>query len=386
MRASLRPLPLALGGLASLATAVGIGRFIYTPILPAMAEGLGLSKGAAGLIASANFIGYLAGAVLAAQPWLTAHPRRWLLAFLALSSLTTMAMAWGEGMAAYLALRFLGGVASAYVLVLASTLVLDRLNAAGAGRLSAVHFAGVGTGTAVSALLTWALSSTGHAWRSLWLWGGIVSLLGLGAAALLVPDGDAATTPAAPVQGAVAHTRLRWLTLAYGLFGFGYVITATFLVAIARGSPDARPYEPAFWLVLGLAAVPSVGLWLAAGRAFGIMKTFAAACLVEAVGVLASVASGTPAALLLASGLLGGTFMGITALGLMAARQLAPGAAMRWVAIATAAFGIGQIVGPVVAGYGFDLTGSFFLPSLLAAAALGTSALIGFLLGDATAA
>lgn len=379
--ANIRPGLLALGGLAAMAAAVGIGRFIYTPILPPMTEALGLSKGAAGVIAAANFIGYLGGALAAAGAWLRSSPRRWLIAFLALSVATTAAMAWADSMSAFLVLRFLGGAASAFVLVLASSLVLDRLSTAGMGHLSSVHFAGVGTGIAVSALLTWALSAAGYGWRSMWLGGGFVALAGLALVAALVPDRVPA--PAGPPSAAAkAAGSLRLLTLAYGLFGFGYVITATFLVAIVRGSPAASPYEPVFWLVLGLAAVPSVGLWLSAGRRIGVTRAFAIACLVEAAGVAASVSSSSVAALVLGSALLGGTFMGITALGLIAARGFAPTEARRWVAMATAAFGLGQIVGPVVAGYGFDFTGSFFLPSMLAVAALCLSAVLGFVMGD----
>ena len=159
---SIHPRLLATGGLIAIAAAIGIGRFIYTPILPPMAEGLHLTKGEAGLIASANFLGYLAGALAAASPRLPGGPRAWLLAALATSAATTGAMAWPDGMAAFLALRFIGGVASAYVLVLASALVLERLNAVGHGGLSAVHFSGVGTGIVVSALLTWALALCGH--------------------------------------------------------------------------------------------------------------------------------------------------------------------------------------------------------------------------------
>ena len=376
MSVDARPRLLAIGGLIAMASAIGIGRFIYTPILPPMAEGLHLTKGAAGLIASANFLGYLAGAVAAASPRLQGNPRAWLLVALAVSAATTAAMAWPDGMSAFLALRFIGGVASAYVLVLASSLVLERLAASGHGGLSAVHFSGVGTGIAVSALMTWGLAVAQLGWRAMWIGGGALSLAGLVAVAALVPGRDAAQPAAANAATGPGDARLRRLTIAYGLFGFGYVITVTFIVVIVRGSPQAAPIEPAFWLVLGLAAIPSVALWVAAARRFGAMQAFAAAAIVEAAGVFASVAWPTITGLLVASALLGATFMGLTALGLIAARDLAPDNPRRWVAILTSAFGLGQIVGPIVAGYGFDLTGSFFLPSMAAVAALVVSAVL----------
>jgi predicted MFS family arabinose efflux permease len=95
-------------GLFAIAAAIGIVRLIYTPILPPMAEGLHLTKGEAGLIASANFVGYLAGALAAASPHLIGRPRAWLLAALATSAATTGAMARPDGMVAFLALRFIG--------------------------------------------------------------------------------------------------------------------------------------------------------------------------------------------------------------------------------------------------------------------------------------
>jgi len=374
MSDDVRPKLLAIGGLIAMASAVGIGRFIYTPILPPMAEALHLTKGEAGLIASANFLGYLAGAVAAASARLGGSPRAWLLVALAGSAVTTGAMAWPEGMSAFLALRFIGGLASAYVLVLASSLVLERLAASGHGRLSAIHFSGVGIGIVLSALLTWALTAGQLGWRAMWVGGGVLSLAGLAAVAALVPGQDATRPPTANAATNPADARLRLLTVAYGLFGFGYVITATFIVVIVRGSPQAAPIEPAFWLVLGLAAIPSVALWVAAGRRYGVLTAFAAACIIEAAGVFASVAWPGVMGLLVASVLLGGTFMGLTALGLIAARDLAPAGARRWVGTLTAAFGLGQIVGPIVAGYGYDLTGSFFLPSMVAVLALVVSA------------
>ena len=367
---SVNPWLLATGGLVAIAAAIGIGRFIYTPILPPMAEGLHLTKGEAGLIASANFVGYLAGAVAAASPWLPGGPRAWLLAALATSAATTGAMAWPDGMAVFLALRFIGGVASAYVLVLASALILERLNAVGQGHLSAVHFAGVGTGIVVSALLIWALASAGMNWRAMWLGGGLLSLAALAIVATSVPAAPVSSAKQVATEPAAADARLKLLSLAYGLFGFGYVITATFIVVIVRAAPAAAPMEPIFWLVLGLAAIPSVAVWVAVGGGLGVVRAFAVASVVEAAGVLASVAWPTVTGLFVAAALLGGTFMGLTALGLIAARNLVPDDPRRPMAVVTAAFGLGQIVGPLVAGYGFDITGSFFLPSLLAVAGL----------------
>lgn len=182
------PLSLALGGLVALAAAVGIGRFVYTPILPFMLEDLGMTKGAAGLLASANFLGYLAGALFAATPILPGSRRRWLVLALIASSLTTGAMAVASSPVVFLILRFAGGVASAFVLVFASALVLDRLNAAGRADLSAVHFAGVGAGIAFSAVLASGLAAWGGGWRSLWLASGLTSALAVGIVAGLIPD------------------------------------------------------------------------------------------------------------------------------------------------------------------------------------------------------
>jgi Uncharacterised MFS-type transporter YbfB len=108
---------------------------------------------------------------------------------------------------------------------------------------------------------------------------------------------------------------------AYGLFGSGYIITATFLVAIVRGSAQVHAFEPLVWLVVGLTAAPSVALWTSVGEKIGIARAFVA-CVVEALGVGASVLWLTPPGVLLAAALLGGTFMGITALCLVRARRL----------------------------------------------------------------
>lgn len=376
-----RLLGLALGGALALAVGQGIGRFAYTPILPPMAEALGLSRGAAGLIASANFLGYLLGALLAATPWLGGARRAWMLGGLALSGLTTAAMGLAASLPLFLALRFLGGGASAVLLVLASTLVLDRLTAAGRAPLGDLLFTGIGAGIAFSAAFVALLAQMGLGWQGLWLGCGLVSLACLPVVGWLIPPLPGPSH--APTGGGTAP-RLPWpagwkrLLGSYGLFGIGYVVTATFMVAMVRENPQTRPIEPFVWLLTGLAAIPSLPIWTWAGRRLGLTRALALAYLVEGISVALAALWPGPAGMVLSAAGLGVTLLGITALGLMVARRLAarlsPDHARRAVGLMTASFGLGQIAGPWIAGVVGDATGGFAIPVLGAAAALMASA------------
>ena len=369
-------LPIALGGMIAMAGAMGIGRFVYTPILPVMADALHLTKAQAGLIASANFLGYLIGALLAAIGTLPGARRLWLLGALAVSGATTTAMGATASLPAFLVLRCIGGGASAFVLVLASALVLEQLAQRQRPQLAAVHFAGVGIGIAVSAVAVSAGLAASASWQQLWFGAGAIVLLAGLAVTLLIPLEARHAAVAAGAPRALRGTGLSWLITAYGLFGFGYVITATFLVSIVRASPDMRSAEALVWLLVGLTAAPSVALWSGLAARIGARTAYSLACVLEAIGVAASVLWPSVAGALLSAVLLGGTFMGLTALGLAEARRLVPGNPRPALALMTAAFGLGQVIGPVLAGALSDRLGSFVLPSLLAVGALLAAALI----------
>jgi predicted MFS family arabinose efflux permease len=353
-----------------MAVAIGIGRFVYTPILPPMMAALGLSKSTSGLIASANFAGYLIGALGAARSTLPGPQRTWLLAALVLSAATTAAMGLTTSVAAFILLRFMGGIASALVLILSSALVLGHLAAARRPQLASLHFAGVGIGIAASAALVAEQHAAGENWARMWQASGVVSLLGALAVALLVSGQQAAAPTLATVFNQPRDPRLTRMTVAYGLFGFGYVITATFLVAIVRATPAIRELEPVIWVVVGLAAAPSVLLWTFIARRIGVPTAFAIAALTEAAGVLASVVSPNTLGICIAAVLVGGTFMGLTALGLLRGRELTQGDPRRVMAAMTGAFGVGQIVGPALAGVASDALGGFTVPSLAAVCGL----------------
>ncbi|MDA1089154.1 MAG: YbfB/YjiJ family MFS transporter [Proteobacteria bacterium] len=369
-KSSFRGFGVALGGLIAMAAAMGVGRFVYTPIMPFMEAALGLTKAEAGVLASMNFLGYLLGALAASASGVPGGRRLWFLGALAVSALSTGAMGISSSIEIFLGLRFVGGVASAFVLVFASALVLDRLAMAGRLGLSGLHFAGVGFGIAASAIIVSGLSMAGYGWQALWLFSGAFSFLALVAVALLIPNEEEPPTQVQATKGTTLDRRLVFLVIAYGLFGFGYVITATFISTMVRSAPDIQFLERVIWLVVGVAGIPSVMFWNWVGQRWGLARGFAIACLVEAVGVAMSVV-GTSASVIVASAvLLGGTFMGISALGLVHARRLSSGDVRRSLALMTAAFGLGQMIGPTFAGYAYGFDNSFLAPSLTAVAAL----------------
>src|SRR5690606_23837941 len=129
-----------------MAAAMGIGRFVYTPILPSMIEGAGLSSADAGLIASANYVGYLIGAVLASGGWAASRERGVALAGLAASAALAGAMASAGGLNGFIVIRFLAGLASAFGFVFLTNIVFSGLAEAGRSDLQKVHFSGVGIG------------------------------------------------------------------------------------------------------------------------------------------------------------------------------------------------------------------------------------------------
>lgn len=366
----------AVAGAIAMAVAMGLGRFSYTPILPGMMEGLGLSAAAAGWIASANYLGYLVGAILAAYGWASGIERRVAVGSVLATAVLLLAMALVSSVPAFVVIRFLAGVASAFVMVFTTAIVLSHGIAAGKRHVQSAHFGGVGLGIAVSSVMIGLLTALHSGWQGGWYGGFALALAGLVVVQLFLPAAPVTTGPARHEPPLKWTRSLVATTASYGIFGFGYIVTATFLVAIVRAHNGGHAFEALVWLVTGVAAAPSVAYWAPVARRFGLVATVVAGCLVEAVGVAASVLLPLPAGPLIGGVLLGATFIMVTAYGLQVGRALAPESPRRALAFMTAAFGIGQILGPVVAGYLAEWTGSFTLGSLAAAVGLLLSAAI----------
>lgn len=240
----------------------------------------------------------------------------------------------------------------------------------------------MGIGIVVSVLVIELVRLSGYFVFAQWGWLGVTSLaLFAGAWATLRvmprPAKTGSDRASKTDQGQTATpTALKKLIIAYGLFGFGYIVTATFIVVMARRLDYAAYAEPLIWIVFGLLAAPSVLLWQYLAQRLGMFPALRLAYGAEAVGVLLAGFGPGSIALVAGGALLGGTFMGITFLGLIAARQVVErnqGRAIGWM---TASFGLGQLLGPAIAGRLAQMTQGFEAPSLLAAAML----MVGFIL------
>ncbi|MBB3748883.1 MFS family permease [Mycolicibacterium sp. BK634] len=322
----------------ALAAAMGIGRFVYTPILPLMTAQAGVTPHTAATLATANYVGYLAGA-LAGSVW----PRlarsvvacrislAALVAGLAGMPLATNAFEWT-------ALRSLAGVASALVFVIAVNNLLEHLHGHPA-HLAGWGFGGIGAGIALSAVVVLASGQWQLAW---WTSAGLAAVLAAFAATMR-------PAPAAAPAGADERTRpphriFTLLAASYTLEGVGYIIAGTFLVAaVAQDAPHWL--GGATWLVVGLATVPSAALWAALSSRWSHSWLLVTALCVQAAGIAIAGVFGGVAAALIGAVLFGGTFIGISTLALAAARLLRY---PRAVALLTAGYSVGQILGPVV--------------------------------------
>jgi predicted MFS family arabinose efflux permease len=337
---------IALPALAALAVAMGIGRFAFTPILPMMLADAAIGVPEGGVLASANYLGYLAGALTATRiAW---PPRTGIRLGLILIAIATAGMALVDGMIAWAVLRAVAGVASAWVLVYVSAWALEQLQVANRGELGGVIYAGVGSGIVFAGLACLVLSRAGASAAAAW------TLLGASAAVatLLVWPRVASGARGVAAPAASAHggrTSGYWTSVVcYGLYGLGYIIPATFLPVMAKQAMGGSAGFEWVWPAFGAAAVASTVLAGRAAQRIGPRGVWIRCHVVLAFGVALPIVMPDALGLTISALCVGGTFTTITMAAMQDARRIAGPRARSLMAAMTAAFAAGQVVGPLL--------------------------------------
>jgi MFS family permease len=376
-------LPFAVGGLLALAVAMGIGRFAFTPLLPLMQADVGLSVKAGSWLASANYAGYLAGALAASR--LRVAPLHAILGSLLVIALTTLAMGVTHEFVEWLAWRAIAGIASAFVLVHMSAWSMQRLASLQRPALGGVVFAGVGIGIAAAGLLCLGLVGIGTTAAQLWSILGCLSGVALLVTVplLLAPGVSAANVDVSPEATAknASFTRDEWrLIFCYSAFGLGYIIPATFLPVMAREVIKDPALFGWAWPLFGTAGTIATLVTARASNPARARSSWAIAHFVMAGGCAVAALVHDFAAVLIAALAVGGTFMVITMFAVQEARRVAGTNARPLIGAMTAAFALGQIVGPLLVHGPADGTTQFAAPLLLATLVLivsGAALLLG---------
>lgn len=351
----------------ALMMAMGIGRFALTPQMPHLLSEGQIDLTAAGLIAAANYFGYLLGAVDAMFAQRPQQVQRRLHGGLWLCVLLTLASFWANGFWSHLLLRFGTGVASAWVLVMITSLSQPLAAAAGRPRWGALVFAGPGLGIFLTGLLALVSHRLQQTSATLWLIYAAAALLMMLGVWRLLPQPTVVARPATthvnPANRGIAR-----LALVYALYGIGYIIPATFLSQMANAQFHGQWQADLFWPCFGLGA--AIGVWLVSLRRHDPETTrhwLMATLWLQAAGVFACLL-GSGLGLALGVILCGTPFLACMQLVMQRSRELAPHATQRNAGMLTACFAVGQLSGPLLAALSSHFSGGL-QPALLIAGA-----------------
>ncbi|MCJ0967782.1 YbfB/YjiJ family MFS transporter [Mammaliicoccus sciuri] len=342
-------------GMLSLFIVMAIGRFSYTPILPFMQKATHLTNENAGLLATVNYLGYLIGAMIPTFLIIKSKVVD-LKIYLLINIISVLLMGVTQGFLVWNILRFIAGITSGTVFVLASNVVLESLNKGGKSHLSGFLYSGVGIGIFTSSIFI-QIYTDYNTWASTWIILGIASLM-LGFIVIFFmkeikePVNLEQKTIHINDQNSALYTKwfMVCFSIAYLLEGAGYIVTGTFLVAIVESIPDLKEYAALSWMFVGMAAIPSCVLWSILGNKIGFIKAIYLAFILQIIGVILPVFSHNIISLIISSCLFGGTFLGLTTLFMSRGQLMSAVSGRNLVALLTFIYSLGQVVAPYFAG------------------------------------
>ncbi|MBL4900344.1 MAG: YbfB/YjiJ family MFS transporter, partial [Colwellia sp.] len=241
-------------GICSLIVSVGVARFSYSLLLPIMQNDTGLTESGGGWLATANYMGYMLGVLLAASLHNLNHKYHLHRLYLILSVVTSAAMVMTTDIVTWAVLRFIAGICASGGMIIASGLILKWLVKNKHRAELGIHFSGVGLSIIATSLLVEVMLIIAADWQQQWL------ALALMAAIVAIPAWLWMPHPSTDSQAGIMvkdnppdKTFKSIMMLAYFCAGYGYVVSSTFIVDIVEGVEGLEGQGGFAFILIGLA-------------------------------------------------------------------------------------------------------------------------------------
>lgn len=348
-------------GIFSLLLALGIARFSYTPLLPLMQQqaGLGLAEG--GWLAAINYCGYLSGALIASMiSDLHLKDRLYRIGMI-VAIASTVLMGLTDNLWVWLLSRYIAGLASAAAMLLGTGLILNWLLRHDHRPELGIHFAGIGLGIAGCSVAVWLMTPT-LSWREQWFaLSALACLLAVPALRWLpAPDNAGVSKTGQKLEdNPPSQLFLRIFMAAYFCAGVGFVISATFIVAIINQLPGMAGKGAMIFLAIGIGAAPACISWDFIARRTGELNALILAALLQIVGILLPITTSGLVPALFAALLFGSTFVGMVSLVLTMAGRYYPTKPAKMMGKMTISYGVAQVLAPAINGWLATQLGSY---------------------------
>ena len=364
--------------LCAVLVGVGLARFAYAPLVPALITENWFDPAEAGYLGAANFAGYFAGAAAASSIARYLGPRSAVRLMMLLASASFFACAAPLPFLWFFAWRFASGLSGGVLMVLAATTVLPLIAPARRGLASGLIFTGVGVGIAAAGTMVPVLMRAGLA--ETWIALGAVALLATFAAWGGWPASREQTLPPLPSPSSSASIKSRAFAAMLGIYALAAIALVPHMVFlvdyVARGLGAGLAAGSMYWVLFGLGALVGPVCAGRIGDRIGFRSALRVVLALETLAILLPAASGHPLSLGVSSVLVGAFVPGVAPLILGRVDELTRSNEDRrhaW-AKATMAFAAGQAAGGFLFSFVFAQSGgSYALLFGLGSAALALS-------------
>jgi len=336
-----------LAGILAIVVGLGVARFAFTSLLPSMLDDF-LTLTYAGILASLNFAGYLAGAVFSVFIKDINTKVKYFRIGMVLSVLTTFVLATTVDETLWLISRVIAGFGSAMLIIVGTAIVMVKLNFEDKTKAMGIHFSGIGVAIVVSDFISRYVLQRGT-WSDAWL---VLSLFALIISfySVYILSFDKELKQQAikhKLSMSIFPPYVVLLILAYFTEGVGFVIQGTFLPDIINSLEGLDGYGSLAWFLVGIAGIPSSIIWMRLAHKYGSINIIMVAMSIQLVGILIPALSNNMYLNLLSGVLYGGTFIGLVALFMNLGGRLAAKNPVVLMGAMTATYGVGQVAGPL---------------------------------------